>query len=157
MVSCLGLLVELSFVTDIRRNIYPANRRAAVPSHRLRRDRPLTPFEIDSLKHGDVEFIRLHGHLVLGQPVNDLRQKMDNLATHGESQFVFNLEDVSRIDSSGVGVLVLIFTSAKEAGGSLKLVNPSRQVKQVLQMCCVLPLFELFSDEQQAVASFSQT
>jgi anti-sigma B factor antagonist len=82
---------------------------------------------------------------------------MDNLATHGESQFVFNLEDVSRIDSSGVGVLVLILTSAKEAGGSLKLVNPSRQVKQVLQMCCVLPLFELFSDEQQAVASFSQT
>jgi anti-sigma B factor antagonist len=82
---------------------------------------------------------------------------MDNLAKHGESQFVFNLEDVSRIDSSGVGALVLILTSAKEAGGSLKLVNPSRQVKQVLQMCCVLLLFELFSDEQQAVASFSQT
>jgi anti-sigma B factor antagonist len=117
----------------------------------------LTPFEIDSLKHGDVESIRLRGHLVLGQPVNDLCQKMDNLAKHGESQFVFNLEDVSRIDSSGVGALVLILTSAKEAGGSLKLVNPSRQVKQVLQMCCVLLLFELFSDEQQAVASFSQT
>ncbi len=117
----------------------------------------MTLFEIDTLKHGDVESIRLRGHLVLGQPINDLRQKIDNLVSHGESQFVFDLEEVSRIDSSGVGVLVLILTSSKEAGGSLKLVNPSRQVTQVLQMCCVLPLFELFSDEQQAIASFSQT
>lgn len=117
----------------------------------------MTPFEIDTLKHGDVESIRLRGHLVLGQPLDDLRQKMDNLATHGESQFVFNLEDVSRIDSSGVGLLVLILTSSKEAGGSLKLVNPSRQVTQVLQMCCVLPLFEVFSDDQQAIESFSQS
>ncbi|WP_353062594.1 STAS domain-containing protein [Tunturibacter psychrotolerans] len=117
----------------------------------------MTRFEIDTLTHGDVESIRLRGHLVLGQPIDDLRQKMDNLASHGESQFVFDLEEVSRIDSSGVGVLVRILTSSKEAGGSLKLVNPSRHVTQVLQMCCVLPLFELFSDEQQAIASFSQT
>ncbi|MBB5329198.1 hypothetical protein [Tunturiibacter gelidoferens] len=44
----------------------------------------MTRFEIDTLKHGDVESIRLRGHLVLGQPIDDLRQKMDNLASRGE-------------------------------------------------------------------------
>lgn len=114
----------------------------------------MNALEISVLKYGEVEAVELKGSLVLGSPVNDLRQKVENLAAHGVHQFVFNLEDVSRMDSSGIGLLVMILTSAKEAGGSLKLVNPSKQVTQTLTMCCVLPLFEVYENEKEAISSF---
>ncbi len=107
------------------------------------------------MKYGEVEAIGLKGPLVLGSAVNDLREKVENLAAHGGSQFVFNLEGVSKMDSSGIGLLVMILTSTKEAGGSLKLVNPSKQVAQTLKMCNVLPLFEVYPEEKEAITSFA--
>lgn len=110
--------------------------------------------EISVLKYGDVEAITLNGPLVLGAPVNSLRQKIDNLAAHGGHQFVFNLTGVKRMDSSGIGLLVMILSTTKESGGSLKLVNPSKQVTQTLKMCNLLPLFEVYTDEQEAISSY---
>jgi anti-sigma B factor antagonist len=115
----------------------------------------LDPLEISILKYGEVDAVTLKGALVLGVPVNNLKQKIDNLAAHGGYQFVFNLTGVNRMDSSGIGLLVLILTSTKEAGGSLKLVNPSRQVIQTLKMCNLLPLFQVYTDEQEAISSYS--
>jgi anti-sigma B factor antagonist len=107
------------------------------------------------MKYGEVEAIELNGQLVLGTPVNELRQKVDNLAAHGTCRFVFNLAGVTKLDSSGIGLLVMILTSTKELGGSLKLVNPSKQVAQTLRMCHVLPLFEVYSNENEAISSFA--
>lgn len=115
----------------------------------------MNALDIDVLKYGDVEAIGLKGPLVLGAPVSDLRKKMENLAAHGIHKFVLNLEGVSRMDSSGIGLLVMMLTSTKEAGGSLKLINPSKQVTQALRMCNVLPLFEVYSEEKQAISSFA--
>jgi anti-anti-sigma regulatory factor len=51
----------------------------------------------------------------------------------------------------------MIMSSTKEAGGALKLVNPSKQVIQTLKMCNLLPLFEVFSEEQEAISSFAKS
>jgi anti-sigma B factor antagonist len=116
----------------------------------------LNTLEISILRYGEVEAITLSGPLVLGASVDSLRQKMENFLDHGENQFVLNLTGVGRLDSSGIGLLVMILRSAKEAGGSLKLVNPSTQVTQVLRMCNLLPLFEVYGEEQEAIASFAR-
>jgi anti-anti-sigma factor len=58
------------------------------------------------------------------------------------------------IDSSAIGLLVRFLTSAKQRGGSLKLLNPSKFVLQTLKLVRVLSLFEVFEDLQLAVASF---
>ena len=117
----------------------------------------MNTLEIKTIKHGEVEAVELSGSLVLGLAVNNLRQKMDNLTAHGANQFVFNLTGVNRMDSSGIGLLVMIMSSTKEAGGALKLVNPSKQVTQTLKMCNLLPLFEVFSEEQEAISSFARS
>jgi anti-sigma B factor antagonist len=117
----------------------------------------LNTLEIKVTKYGEIETVELSGPLVLGVPVNNLRQKIDNLTAHGANQFVFNLTGVNRMDSSGIGLLVMIMSSSKEAGGALKLVNPSKQVTQTLKMCNLLPLFEVFSEEQQAITSFAKS
>jgi anti-sigma B factor antagonist len=124
-----------------------------------RRDRgaALNTLEINVMNHEGIEAVELSGVLVLGIPVNNLRQKIDNLTAHGATRFVFNLTAVTRMDSSGIGLLVMIMSSTKEAGGALKLVNPSKQVTQTLKMCNLLPLFEVFSEEQEAISSFSKS
>jgi anti-sigma B factor antagonist len=116
----------------------------------------LNTLEISILRYGEVEAITLRGPLVLGPSVDSLRQKMENFLDHGENQFVLNLTGVGRLDSSGIGLLVMVLRSAKEAGGSLKLVNPSTQVTQVLRMCNLLPLFEVYGEEQEAITSFAR-
>jgi len=59
------------------------------------------------------------------------------------------------IDSSAIGLLVRYLTFAKQRGGSLKLLNPSKFVVQTLKLVRVLNLFEVFEDVQLAVASFN--
>ena len=111
--------------------------------------------EIDIRRFGEVQVIRLRGSLTLGAPVDDLRQTLEEALGRGDRNLVLNLSDVRWIDSSGVGVLVKSLTSTKQAGGSLKLVNPSKPALQTLKMCNLLPLFEVFTEEAEAVLSFA--
>ena len=110
--------------------------------------------DIDIRKFEQVQVIRLRGSLTLGAPVNDLRETLDHAIHAGDSNLVLNMSDVRWVDSSGVGVLVKSLTSAKQAGGSLKLVNPSKPTLQTLKMCNLLPLFDVYPEESEAVQSF---
>ena len=59
--------------------------------------------------------------------------------------------EVPMIDSSGIGILVKAMASAKQRGGGVKLVTPSKFVVQTLKLIGVLNLFEIFEDENAAV------
>lgn len=120
----------------------------------LWRSNGLNSLEIGVLKHGEVTAVTLGGALVLGPPVDSLRQTLENLAAHNEFQIVLGLAEITKLDSSGIGLLVKALQWCKEAGGSVKLVNPARVVLQTLSMCRLLPLFEVFDDEAAAVESF---
>jgi len=111
--------------------------------------------DIDIRRFGEVQVIRLRGSLTLGAPVDDLRQTLEQALGEGDRNLVLNLSDVRWIDSSGIGALVKSLTAAKQSGGSLKLVNPSKPALQTLKMCNLLPLFEVYTEESDAVQSFA--
>jgi anti-sigma B factor antagonist len=92
----------------------------------------------------------------MGEGLDTFRQTLDECLAAGDHKIVVNLGEVPMIDSSGVGLLVRYMTSAKQLGGAVKLVNPSRFTTQTLRLVGVLNLFEVFSDETEAVASFRQ-
>ena len=108
--------------------------------------------EVRSL--GKAKVIKLRGKLSLGDAVDRLRETLDDLMGNGDSYVVLDLSEVPTIDSSGIGLLVKSLTSAKQLGGSVKLLNPSKFALQTLKMIGLLYLFEIFEDQQQAVASF---
>ena len=110
--------------------------------------------DIDVRRRSQVEVIRLRGQLRLGEAVDGLRAAIDESVQSGNSKFVVNLAEVPSIDSSGIGLLVKAMASAKQRGGTLKLVNPSKFAVQVLRLVGVLNLFEVFEDENAAVESF---
>ena len=110
--------------------------------------------DIDIRRFDQVQVIRLRGSLTLGAPVDDLRQTVDHAVHAGDSNLVLNMSDVRWVDSSGVGVLVKSLTTAKQAGGSLKLVNPSKPALQTLKMCSLLSLFDIYAEESEAIESY---
>jgi anti-sigma B factor antagonist len=110
--------------------------------------------DISVRKYGNVHVIELRGDLKIGEPVDGFRQAIEQLFDAGESQIVVNVGAVPMIDSSGIGVLVRSLTSAKQRGGALKLVNPSKLAVQTLKIVGLINLFEIFNDQAQAVESF---
>jgi len=111
--------------------------------------------DIDVRSQTGVKVIKLRGRLNLGEAVDRMRQTFDDLMAAGEIRFVVDLEEVSMVDSSGIGLLVRCLTEAKQSSGSLKLLKPSKFAVQTLRMTGLLKLFEVFDDPEQAVASFT--
>ena len=110
--------------------------------------------EIDIRDRDKVKVIKLRGKLSLGPSVDDLRQALDDLLANGQANFLLDLAEVPMLDSSGIGLLVRILTSAKQVGGNIKLLSPSKFTLQSLKLVGILPLFEVYEDREQAVASF---
>jgi anti-sigma B factor antagonist len=110
--------------------------------------------EIDVRTQDQVKIVRLRGKLNLGPSLDRTNETIKDLMNAGESRFVLDLQEVPMIDSSGIGLLVRYLTAAKQRGGSLKLLSPSKFALQTLKLVRVLNLFEVFEDQQLAVASF---
>jgi anti-sigma B factor antagonist len=108
--------------------------------------------EVRSL--GLVKVVKLRGKLSLGDSVDRLRETLEDLIGSGEIRIVMDLGEVPMIDSSGIGLLVKSLTSVKQLGGSIRLASLSKFVAQTLRMIGLIGLFDIFEDQQQAVASF---
>lgn len=111
--------------------------------------------DINVQKRSEVQVIQLRGALRLGDGVDAFRRAVDGALSAGDVRLVVNLAEVPKVDSSGIGVLVKSMASAKQRGGSLRLVNPSEFALHTLRLVGVLGLFEVFETEDQAVASFA--
>lgn len=72
----------------------------------------------------------------------------------GVTKILLNLGDVSYIDSSGIGELVSAFTTTKNRGGELKLVNLTKKMHDLLQITKLYTVFDVYEDESEAIASF---
>jgi anti-anti-sigma factor len=91
----------------------------------------------------------------MGAAVDALRQAMEEAVGNGDTRFVINLAEVPMIDSTGIGLLVRLLASAKQRGGNIKLLQPSKFAIQTLRLVGVLNLFEIYDGEDAAVESFS--
>ncbi len=103
---------------------------------------------------GDVVIIDTIGELRLGEGTNVLRRVVNETAEQGYKNILLNLRDVRHIDSAGVGELMSCYTSVRNRGGQLKLMNLSKNVHNLLQITKLYTIFEVEDDEPTAVASF---
>lgn len=110
---------------------------------------------IQPREKGGVTVLDLSGRLVYGEEARELRRLVKQLLAEKKTRLVSNLEKVNFIDSVGVGTLISCFTSAKAIGGDFKLLNPSRQVAEVLRITTLGKVLEVFDSEEQALASFA--
>ena len=105
---------------------------------------------------GDVIIVDLNGRLTLGAGDVELRRIVQDVLEQGGKQILLNLDKVGYMDSSGTGELVSCFTSAANRGAKLKLLNLSSRIRDLLQFTQLISVFENYSDEAEAIASFDE-
>jgi len=95
------------------------------------------------------------GRITLGEGSSALRETLRDLVAKNQNKILLNLADVSYIDSSGIGELVSGYTTVTNTGGSLKLLNLNKRVKDLLQITKLYTVFEVHEDEAAAIRSYS--
>lgn len=95
------------------------------------------------------------GRIVFGEESATLRDTIKKVLTQSP-RVVLNLAEVSYIDSGGLGTLVSLYTTARNAGGALKLARLTQRVSDLLQLTKLVSIFEVFENEQLAAQSFKK-
>lgn len=111
--------------------------------------------KLNTRQVGDVSVVDVAGRITLGEGSSALRDTLREMVTKNQKKILLNLGDVSYIDSSGIGELVSGFTTVANSGGTLKLLNLTKRVKDLLQITKLYTVFDVHEDEAAAVRSFA--
>src|SRR5581483_1612186 len=103
-----------------------------------------------------VTIVDLSGRITLGEGSVILNETVRELIGKGNKKILLNLGDVNYIDSSGIGELVSAFTTVRNQGGELKLLNLTKKVHDLLQITKLYTVFDVKDDEASAVKSFTK-
>ena len=103
---------------------------------------------------GDVRILDCSGRITLGEGTMVVRNTVRDLLKEDNKKIILNLGDVNYIDSSGIGELVSTYTTVTNSGGQLKLLNLTKKIQELLAITKLLTVFQVFEDEQAAIASF---
>jgi anti-anti-sigma factor len=110
--------------------------------------------EITQREINGIYLLALRGRLVLGEESSGFRATIENLLSTGATKLVVNLEQVTHVDSAGLGALIEAHRNTKANGARLKLSNLGPKFKQSLELARLLPIFETCPTEAAAVANF---
>jgi anti-sigma B factor antagonist len=111
--------------------------------------------QIDERIVGNVTILDLKGKITLGEGDEALRERITQLMSKDQKRILLNLADVPYIDSAGLGEIVRTYTTVKNRGGQLKLVNLTKRITDLLMITKLLTVFETFETEQDAIKAFS--
>jgi anti-sigma B factor antagonist len=111
--------------------------------------------QIEERNVGDVVVLDLKGKITLGEGDELLKDKVNSLVNQGHRKIILNLADVPYIDSAGLGEVVRTYTTVSRQGGSLKLLNLTKRITDLLSITKLLTVFETFDSENEAIRSFS--
>jgi anti-sigma B factor antagonist len=101
-----------------------------------------------------ITVLDLSGRITLGEGSVQLRDAVRDLLAKGSKNILLNLADVNYIDSSGIGELVSAYTTVRNQGGELKLLNLTKKVHDLLQITKLYTVFDVKDDEASAIASY---
>jgi anti-sigma B factor antagonist len=110
--------------------------------------------QIEERAVGDVVVLDLKGRVTLGDGDELLKDKVNSLVNRGFKKIVLNLAEVPYIDSAGLGEIVRTYTTVSRQGGSLKLLNLTKRISDLLSITKLLTVFETFDTESEAIKSF---
>jgi anti-sigma B factor antagonist len=111
----------------------------------------LTSGEVDG-----VAVVWLDGRVVLGEETGLLRDKVKSLIAEGNKKVILNMNNVTLIDSAGLGALVAAYTSTKSGGASLRLCHLGTKFNELLQITRLITIFEVYKTQEEAINSFAK-
>jgi len=110
--------------------------------------------DIQEREREGITILEMNGRITVGPEASALREKCAQLVAEGKKNLVLELSKVDFIDSTGLGALVICATTLRKSGGNVKLVNLNRRNIELLVMTKLATVFEIFTDEQDAISSY---
>jgi anti-sigma B factor antagonist len=106
-------------------------------------------------RSGDVTILDLKGRLVFDEGDRVFRAHVDKLLAEGRTSIIVNLQEVTYVDSCGVGVLVAKYVSLRRLGGDLRFLHLTPKSLRLMEISKLVDIFRVYEDEAQAIASFT--
>jgi anti-sigma B factor antagonist len=103
---------------------------------------------------GSVVVLDLNGKLELGAGAGLLKDKVRSAVFQGRKHILLNLAGVGYMDSSGLGELIAAYTTVTREGGTIKVLNLTKRVSDLLAITKVLMVFDVHESEAEAIGSF---
>jgi anti-sigma B factor antagonist len=110
--------------------------------------------EIANREREGIAILDLKGRITMGDELTRFRQSVQSLTQNAGQKIILNMEGVDYIDSTGLGAVVMCSTAARKSGGVAKLLNLNKRNIELLVTTKLATIFEIFTDEQDAVNSF---
>jgi anti-sigma B factor antagonist len=110
--------------------------------------------EISERDREGVSILDLNGRLTVGDEVAGFRERINKMIAANQRSIILNMAQVDYVDSTGLGALVMFYTTLQRDGGKVKLLNLTRRSIELLVMTKLTTIFEVFNDEQNAINSF---
>jgi anti-sigma B factor antagonist len=110
--------------------------------------------KIHPRKADGVMILDLAGRITTGEPSVSVRDAVLNEIDNGFKNILLNMGEVSYMDSSGLGELIAAYTTVKNRGGHLKLLNLTKRLRELMQITKLSTIFDVYEDEAQALQSF---
>jgi anti-sigma B factor antagonist len=115
---------------------------------------PVVDLSISSADRGDVTVVHVAGEIdVYTAPV--LRERLDEQISAGRRHLVVDLQGVTFMDSTGLGVLVGRLKLVRVQDGTLKLVCTSERILKVFAITGLDKVFQIFDSTDEALAPTS--
>ena len=105
---------------------------------------------------GNVTILDVSGNVTLNDGAEQVRDKVRSVLQQGQKFLLVNLAQVSYMDSAGLGELVQAYSTVAKQGGKLKLVSPTKRLRDLLVITKLATVFDSFDDEPTAIASFAK-
>ena len=112
---------------------------------------------------GDVAILDLTGRIIAGEVLAfgrntavALHELVRDVARQRSNKILLNLENVTYVDSFGLGELVTCLTSVRHLGGELKIFGAKSQVNDLLRMTHLSSVLDHQPDEATALRSLAQ-
>jgi len=111
--------------------------------------------QIEQRTSGDVAIVGISGDITLSKGGDVLlKDKIQSLLQQGHRKIVLDMGNVSYVDSAGLGQLVQVYATTSHLGGSLKLLNLTKRLRDLLVLTKLLTVFDAYDSESDAIASF---
>ena len=110
--------------------------------------------EIEERASGEITILDLKGKLTIGDGDELLKDKINSLIHQDRKKLILNLEGVPYVDSAGLGEIVRTYTTISRQGGTLKLLNLTKRITDLLMITKLLTVFDTYDSEQEALNSY---
>jgi anti-sigma B factor antagonist len=114
----------------------------------------MAELNITERQAGDITILDMNGKVTIGEGSIALRTTIRRLLGEGKKKILLNLGSVGYVDSSGIGELVSSFTAVNKESGSLKLLNLTQKIQDLLAITKLLTVFDVFDSESDALSSY---